>query len=283
MTACSSATRQQQVQRATAAAARRGVPPWPPLLLPCRRRCLWIRCRPRWPRACCTRAAPPPALASAAATETAAATRIELWVQQATGASLAAHAGSALSGLLALMRELLPQWVPSQQQPLPGPEQRYASWFGGTLLAPQHQAHLQFLVQQVLVPMLPEDGPCWVQAQADALASLLRRARQQHAPLPPSAQQAAEEYLGMAQQRLKAAAQEREEEQRGGGDGGAGAAPGRAGGQGGGGSPGTADSNLHKGREIVKGLLKVGVGQGPGLAWHHPSACTTIGPSAVCV
>ncbi|EFN57072.1 hypothetical protein CHLNCDRAFT_143833 [Chlorella variabilis] len=196
------------------------------------------------------------ALASAAATETAAATRIELWVQQATGASLAAHAGSALSGLLALMRELLPQWVPSQQQPLPGPEQRYASWFGGTLLAPQHQAHLQFLVQQVLVPMLPEDGPCWVQAQADALASLLRRARQQHAPLPPSAQQAAEEYLGMAQQRLKAAAQEREEEQRGGGDGGAGAAPGRAGGQGGGGSPGTADSNLHKGREIVKGLLK---------------------------
>lgn len=148
----------------------------------------------------------------------------------------------------------------------PSPEQRYRSWLADTLLSglaegaagtagaagpaagdarngAQH--HLQFLVQQVLVPLCPEDPPAWLTAQRDTLSLLLvqqgEAAQRGLPPLPTGGRQAAEEYVMLAEQRLRAlqAQQAQQAEQQG---------PGAAAGP----------TNLQKGQAIAQLLIQVG-------------------------
>jgi hypothetical protein len=212
-------------------------------------------------------------LTAAAALEQAAPAAIESWMQQQAATALQQHDVGALQGLLLLQRALLPGLIKQQQQgsvpasqhkPL---QQLYGSWFRSILLAPPLTPHLQFLLQQLLIPMLPEDDVCWVQAQADALAALLgdsqlrqqqqqqqQQHQQQYHQLPASSVQLVEEYIGLCQQRVRGQQQQQQQQQQnkhpnrqpGGTSGGAtGGAASKAG-------PG---SNLLKGREIVAALL----------------------------
>ncbi len=162
-------------------------------------------------------------------------------------------------------------WHPPElRQGPPGqptsPEQRYRAWLADTLLSgPAEgaagtagaagpaagdarngaQHHLQFLVQQVLVPLCPEDPPAWLAAQRDTLSLLLAQqgeaAQRGVPPLPTGGRQAAEEYVRLAEQRLRAlqAQQAQQAEQQG-----AGAAAG--------------PTKLQKGQAIAQVLIQVG-------------------------
>lgn len=160
------------------------------------------------------------------------------------------------------------------QGQLASPEQRYCVWLvdlllggpagsvdwaGGAAGAAEAaaydagggaQQHLQFLVQQVLVPLCPEDSPRWLTAQRDALGLLLGKqgeaARRGLPSLPAGGRQAAEEYLGLAEQRLRAlqATQGDQAQQQGLG-------------------PAAPPTSLQKGRAIARMLIQVGALHGP--------------------
>ena len=137
------------------------------------------------------------------------------------------------------------------------PEQRYSAWLADTLLSGPAgpaagaagsdacggaQQHLQFLVQQVLVPLCPEDPPAWLTAQHDTLSALLAKqgeAAQRGLPtLPAGGRQAAEEYVLLAEQRLRAL-QPQQAQQQGAG-------------------PAAVPTHLQKGQAIARLLIQVG-------------------------
>ncbi|PRW57883.1 hypothetical protein C2E21_3421 [Chlorella sorokiniana] len=197
-------------------------------------------------------------LAAAAQQHPPAGRQVEQWAAAQASAALAQHAAAPLHALLLLQRELLlwrdgaagstaasaAQQQQQQQRQQQSAQQAYKLWFAATLVAPDQLPHLQFWVQQVLIPLVPEEsGGCgWLQAQADVLAGLLRLAQQPGAaPVPQAAARAAEEYLEAAKQRLKA-------EQT--------AAAAAGGGQAAPGGPAAPLTNLQKGQTLVAAMLR---------------------------
>jgi hypothetical protein len=189
------------------------------------------------------------------------AAQIERWAEQQAGATVQQAAAGALKSLMLLQRERLLLAAAGQQELQ---QQQYRDWFHASLLAaPQQQQHqhqrphqhLQSLVQHVLIPMLPEDEPCWLQAQADALAMLTQQLQNQQqqpqqAALAVGCAQAIQDYLRGAKQRLKAEQQQQSPRGGGGGDGG-------GGGNGCGGKPANR-TYLEAGEKLAAKLLKVG-------------------------
>jgi hypothetical protein len=188
------------------------------------------------------------------------AAQIERWAEQQAGEAVQQAAAGALRSLMLLQRERLLLAAAGQQELQ---QQQYRDWFYASLLAaPQQQQHqhqrqqqhLQSLVQQVLIPMLPEDEPCWLQAQADALAMLTQQLQNkqqqpQQAALAVGSAQAVQDYLRGAKQRLKA--EQQQQSPRGSGGGGV-----AGGGAGGGGAP-PGRSYWQMGEELAAELLQV--------------------------
>ncbi|KAL4434002.1 hypothetical protein ABPG75_000443 [Micractinium tetrahymenae] len=202
----------------------------------------------------------------------------ELLLAMPPGDGSSISGGSRRQGQQVHQEEQLPPqgqaaWYPPQlRQGLHGqpasPEQRYCAWLADTLLSgpagaaggaggaagaagTAHsdagagaQQHLQFLVQQVLIPLCPEDPPRWLTAQRDTLSLLLARqgeaARQGLPPLPAGGRLAAEEYVRLTEQRLKAQQAQQAQQQTQQQAAGLAAAP----------------SNLQKGQAIAKLLIQ---------------------------
>jgi hypothetical protein len=206
-------------------------------------------------------------LAAAAAVEPAAAEDIRRWASQQAAAALQQRDSAAVIALLHLQRSLLPRLGPRTQQHAQQ-QQLYAAWLASGLLAPQHRDSLQFLLHGVLLPLLPLDAPCWVQAQAEALGSLLRAARQHPGQLPAACLPLAERYLAQAQQQLQQQQGQRAEGNVNSGAVAGATAAGRVT------SPPAPSSSLDKGREIVAGLLAVGhrCSQPPHPCFHRAAA-----------
>lgn len=184
---------------------------------------------------------------------------IECWVAEQATAALQQHAAGPLRSFVMLQRALLLQQsnpsthLPGQQADVQqSAQQRYRAWFAATLLAPEQQPLIQYLVNQLLIPLLPEEEATWLQAQADVLSALLRLAhpQQQQAPLVAGSAQAAEEYLEAAKQRLKGLQQQ------------AAAAGVQQGEQAS--DLGASRTNLQRGQLVVAALLKVG-----GVGWRQ--------------